>query len=111
MCIKLSENLNDARAILMRLKRSDRAKAYVESNTWQWPKVLRDFEPAGFSEIRDFHLKYESSDFKALINLLYSVTTEYQRSRQWWKEQGIKAKYPISNHMEWYRNLVGKQKI
>lgn len=97
--MNLSDNLEEARVILKGLKRSERAHAYVQANSWTWPDVLIKFKPESFNQL-SFDTMHKHVEFIKLYELLLSVTTEFQRSRQWWKERGIKSQC----HKEWFKS-------
>ena len=84
--------------ILAPLSAEERAHAYVQGNTWHWPDVLAAHKPEKWDEWTDKQ-KYESREGQTMWRTMEIVTSEFERSRQWWREQ---LKRTDEAHLEWW---------
>lgn len=94
----MSESIYDR---LSKLPAEGRAHVFVELNLCQWPKVLSDLKPAGWDGM--------STDEKIRVGkeawiLIHALTTEYERSRQWWRET-IPQKTEAEHTAWWEKNF------
>lgn len=83
---------------LMALDSTQRAHAYVQANCWKWPDALAELSPEGWERMTQDE-KHSHPQGKTLWRVLWAVTTEFERSRQWWREQ-LKANDEA--HLSWW---------
>lgn len=89
---------NRALASLIALPSDQRAHAYVQANTYVWPDAVKDLKPDGWDKLDDRE-KFAHPDGKELWRVLNTVTSEFERSRQWWREE---LKRTDAEHLAWW---------
>ena len=85
-------------ARLMTLDSTQRAHAYVQANSWDWPDAIADLIPGNWA-LLDNREKYAHPAQRALMRVLDATTTEFERSRQWWRESLGRTD---EAHLEWW---------
>jgi len=85
--------------VLLKLSTDERAHAYVQKNCWEWPEVLIDFKPLNWDKLT-IKQKYKHPLGSSVWRILNKVTTRYEQSRQWFREQ--KLLKSDEEHLKWW---------
>lgn len=87
-----------ALSILTKLSPDECAHAYVQMNCFEWPDALRDIKPPEWDGMTD-RQRHAHPEMKQVWHALHMVTSEFQRSRQWWRERLARTD---AQHLEWW---------
>lgn len=82
------------------------AHAYVELNRWKWPGILADLKPE-YWDTMPIGEKHPHPFMRILMNIIKAKTSEFERSRQWWRER---LKRTDKEHLEWWNRKRLRQK-
>lgn len=88
----------EALSILTKLSADECAHAYVQMNRFEWPDVLSEMKPPEWDAMSDKQRKAQPKT-KQVWQALHMVTSEFQRSRQWWRERLARTD---EQHLEWW---------
>lgn len=86
------------RASLGRMTPEQRAKAYVNLNTYKWPESMADLKPGQWENLT-CEQRYRSEESRELWKALHEMTSEYERSRAWWLDELDRT---TEEHLEWW---------
>jgi phytoene dehydrogenase-like protein len=89
-------------AMFLRLAAMDeesRGMAWVQANKFEWPDALADLKPPSWDGLTD-RQKRDSKEGWALWTSLQCVTSDFQRSRAWWKHA---LRRTDEQHDKWWK--------
>ena len=84
--------------LLEPLTSGQRAHCYVQLNKYDWPELLDELKPASWDSM-DMRNRDGNYFFNVIWEVVIAVTSEFDRSRQWWREE---LKSTDQAHMEWW---------